>query len=114
MADKIEQTIELLLEEGNRKGYLSYSEINGFLEDRFVPPERMDQLFLTFEEQGIEVVDDPGEEQAAIPGRSQSTPAATPAVKVGQNRSRTQPATAVLERVVTPERIDDPVRMYLT
>ncbi len=31
MADKIEQTIEVLIEEGNRKGFLSYAEINALL-----------------------------------------------------------------------------------
>ena len=44
MSTKIEQTIEVLVEEGNRKGFLSYGEINGLLEDQFVPPEGMDQI----------------------------------------------------------------------
>jgi len=53
MSDKLEQTIEVLTEEGTRKGFLTYTEINVLLEDRFVPPERMDQIFLALEEQGI-------------------------------------------------------------
>ena len=109
MAEKIEQTIEVLVEEGNRKGFLTYAEINTLLEDQFVPPERMDQIFLTLEDQGIDVVDDSDSEDPATIGRIPTNNAA-----VGQGNTRTESAAAVLERVVTPERIDDPVRMYLT
>jgi len=109
MADKLEQTIEVLLEEGNRKGFLSYGEINALLEDQFVPPERMDQLFVTLEDQGIEVVDD----------ADSADDASTIVDEEGisgddDNDEKTEAAAAVLERVVSPERIDDPVRMYLT
>ena len=109
MAEKIEQTIEVLVEEGNRKGFLTYAEINTLLEDQFVPPERMDQIFLTLEDQGIDVVDDSDSEDTSALGR---VPAA--AASVSQGGRPTESAAAVLERVVTPERIDDPVRMYLT
>ena len=63
MAEKIELTIDLLTEEGAKKGFLTYAEINTLLEDRFVPPERMDQIFLALEEGGIEVVDTSTPEQ---------------------------------------------------
>ncbi len=106
MADKLEQTIEVLVEEGARKGYLSYGEINTLLEDQFVPPERMDQIFMTLEDQGIEVVDDSDGEEGTPLVASTVTPKAAPV--------KTETAASVLERVVTPERIDDPVRMYLT
>ena len=110
MAEKIGQTIEVLVEEGNRKGFLTYAEINTLLEDQFVPPERMDQIFLTLEDQGIDVVDDSDSEDPAAVGRA---PAGRTAA-VAQGGPRTESAAAVLERVVTAERIDDPVRMYLT
>ncbi len=106
MAEKTEFSLDLLLEEGTRKGYLTYSEINGFLEDRFMPPERMDQLFMTLEEQGIEVIDDPSDDGGLARGAQSAA--------MEQGRHAAESETAVLERVVTPERIDDPVRMYLT
>jgi len=106
MADKIDQTIEFLVEEGGRKGFLSYAEINNHLEDQFVPPERMDQLFMILEDQGIEVVDNSDS--------SDTTTISVQGVGVSQGRSTSTTSSAVLERVVTPERIDDPVRMYLT
>src|SRR5262245_17666168 len=106
MADKLNLTIEQLTEEGVRKGFLTYSEINAFLEDRFVPPERMDQIFLSLEELGVEVVDDPDGDPARLVEREAR--AAAPAKPVPEA------ATAILERGAAPERIDDPVRMYLT
>ncbi len=105
MADKLDQTIELLTEEGTKKGFLTYAEINVLLEDRFVPPERMDQIFIALEEQGIEVVDDPEADAARLVERESRAVVAKPVP---------EPVSAVLERSVTPERIDDPVRMYLT
>jgi len=111
MADKIEQVIDVLIEEGNRKGFLSYAEINTLLEDQFVPPERMDQLFVALEDQGVEVVDD-SDATATVTLTARDTTAAR-GVTQGRRRTTESPA-AVLERVVTPERIDDPVRMYLT
>src|SRR5262245_3634022 len=104
MAERIEQTIDLLTEEGAKKGFLTYSEINVLLEDRFVPPERMDQIFLALEEQGIEVVDDPDADPSRLVEREARV---APPVKP-------EPPTAMLERSAAPERIDDPVRMYLT
>jgi RNA polymerase primary sigma factor len=116
MADAIDQLIEVLLEEGTRKGFLSYGEINAMLEDQFVPPERMDTLFMTLEDQGIEVVDD-SESGAtpATPAAAGTTEAAPMRVTVGRPANAPKESAAqVLERVITPERIDDPVRMYLT
>ncbi|MEQ1894736.1 MAG: RNA polymerase sigma factor RpoD [Planctomycetota bacterium] len=104
MAEKLDTTLELLTEEGMKKGFLTYSEINTLLEERFVPPEKMDQIFLALEEGGIEVVDDLDTDPARLLER-EAKAAAKPAP---------EPVTAVLERSVTAERIDDPVRMYLT
>ena len=104
MAEKLDTTLELLTEEGLKKGFLTYTEINTLLEERFVPPEKMDQIFLALEEGGIEVVDDLDTDPARLLEREAKV-AAKPAP---------EPVTAVLERSVTAERIDDPVRMYLT
>jgi RNA polymerase primary sigma factor len=104
MANNLDQTIDQLTEEGNRKGYLTYAEINTILEERFVPPERMDQIFLALEENGIEVVDDAEGDNSGDREIRLAMP----------TKPETEPATALLERSITPERIDDPVRMYLT
>ncbi|HEX6881795.1 MAG TPA: sigma-70 factor domain-containing protein, partial [Planctomycetota bacterium] len=106
MAERFEQTIDLLTEEGTKKGFLTFGEISAILEDRFVPPERMDQIFLALEEGGIEIVDD---SDAADPARLAEREG-----RIALPKPPPEPVTAVLEKSAVPERIDDPVRMYLT
>ena len=103
MSDRIEETIKVLVEEGRRKGFLSYTEMNRLMEDQFIPPDRMDQVFMALEDHGIEVVDEndtPPEAVAVKAGASTAAPAAA--------RAAETPKAAM------PEKIDDPVRMYLT
>ena len=105
MTDKIEETLKLLVEEGRRKGFLTYGEMSKMLEDQFVPPDRMDQIFVGLEDAGIEVLDDSIEDLVT------PTAGAKPRA-VGESpisRIVTAPATSVIA-----EKIDDPVRMYLT
>ena len=105
MTDKIEETIKLLTEEGRRKGFLTYAEMSKLMDDQFIPPDRMDQVFIGLEDAGIDVLDD---EDAANNTESEAKPA--PAANA---QPATQPATELV-RGVLPEKIDDPVRMYLT
>jgi len=117
MSQQIETTIETLVEEGNRKGYLSYAEINTMLEEQFIRPEAMDQLFMTLEEHGIEVIDDGNTASPVSASKVASAKSAAASKSRGamaQRGIRTESAVAVLERVMVAERIDDPVRMYLT
>ena len=65
---------------------------------------------MTLEDQGIEVVDDSDGEDAEATVRGTSEAAAG----VAQRPIATVRATTMLERAAVPERIDDPVRMYLT
>ena len=107
-----EETIKVLVEEGRRKGFLTYAEMNKLLEDQFLPPEKMDQVFLALEDAGIDVLDEDSDE-----GDSGTVATVT---KRENSATTTGTETAVdalqsaLARGVMPEKIDDPVRMYLT
>ncbi|MCP3919956.1 MAG: sigma-70 family RNA polymerase sigma factor, partial [bacterium] len=105
MSDKIEETIKLLTEEGRRKGFLTYAEMSKLMDDQFIPPDRMDQVFIGLEDAGIEVLDDAAAEETLAKESLRSGPAT--------QAPATQPATELV-RGVLPEKIDDPVRMYLT
>jgi RNA polymerase primary sigma factor len=105
--DRIEDIGKLLVEEGNRRGFLTYQEINKLLDDQFIPPDRMDQLFMILEDQGIEVVDEADAERPSLAVvDDEDDPKG--------NRNFGDDVEAPVERVVSPEKIDDPVRMYLT
>jgi RNA polymerase primary sigma factor len=110
MSEKIDDTIKALVEEGRRKGFLTYGEMNRLLEDQFLPPEQMDQAFIALEEAGVDVVDDdevPDDDASA-------TLADAPASPAERIKPVSEPAIALLSRSELPEKIDDPVRMYLT
>src|SRR5712692_1319933 len=96
--------IKALIDQGKKKGYLTYEEINNFLPDDQVSAEKLDQLLMTLDEQGIEIIDRPeGEEEekapALLPDASDEAPHDEDAEEL---------------RRKTNEKIDDPVRMYLT
>ncbi|MFT5051484.1 MAG: RNA polymerase primary sigma factor [Chlamydiales bacterium] len=103
MSDKIEETIKLIVEEGSRKNSLTYAEMSKLMDDQFVPPDRMDQLFVALEDAGIEVLDDPAEASPVASTKSEL-----------QRKVLTRAPAPVSRTTVLPEKIDDPVRMYLT
>ena len=99
MTDKIDATIKLLVDEGRRKGFLTYADMSKLMEDQFLPPDRMDQVFNGLEEAGIDVIDEGDAEPEAAAKEA-------PAVKAK--------AATEVTRAAVAEKIDDPVRMYLT
>src|SRR6266852_3041715 len=102
--EKIDEGLKTLLESGKDKGYLTYSQVNDYLPDDAVNPEKLDQLLLLLEEQGIELIDETeAEEREAGPTRRAAAEEEGPG----------EPDLSFMEEEDT-RRIDDPVRMYLT
>src|SRR6516165_9008855 len=99
---KIDDGLKALLESGKDKGYLTYSQVNEYLPDDAVNPEKLDQLLLVLEEHGIELIDESeAEEREAGP--------ASPA----EADNRVDLDLTFMDEE-GDRRIDDPVRMYLT
>src|SRR5271166_3688439 len=66
---KLDEGLKTLIESGKEKGYLTYSQVNEYLPDDAVNPEKLDQLLMILEEQGIELIDESeAEEREAGPG----------------------------------------------
>src|SRR3982074_3123046 len=100
---KMDEGLKALLDAGKRKNYLTYDQVNEYLPDDAVNPEKLDQLLLVLEEHGIELIDESeAEEREAGPG--------TPAV---EDEARAELDLTFMEEEDS-RRIDDPVRMYLT
>src|SRR2546421_5046206 len=101
---KLDEGLKSLIESGKHKGYLTYSQVNEFLPDDAVNPEKLDQLLLILEEQGIELIDESeAEEREAGPT----------AAAAADEDARAELDLSFMEEEDT-RRIDDPVRMYLT
>src|SRR4030081_472250 len=88
---KIDEGLKTLLESGKDKGYLTYSQVNDYLPDDAVNPEKLDQLLLVLEEHGIELIDE----------------------SEAEDEARAELDLSFMEEEDS-RRIDDPVRMYLT
>ncbi|MFM9964795.1 MAG: sigma-70 family RNA polymerase sigma factor [Planctomycetaceae bacterium] len=91
---KLDEALTMLVAEGKKRGCLSYTQINGYLPDEAVNPEKLDDLLMLLEEHGIEIVQDDYQ------------PPMTPAeVKKLKPKFKDD---------VRERQVDDPIRMYLS
>ncbi len=93
--DQMDPSVRVLVDNGKQRGFVTYEEMNQVLPNDI---DNIDQVLTLLEEQGIEILDesDLTEEQQAN--------------RVGDRTA----AERVPTKAVPTERIDDPVRMYLT
>jgi len=81
--------LEALIATGLAAGFLTFDQVNEYLPDEAVDPEKIDSLLVALEERGIELVDAPPDHRAPAPRREEVI--------------TTAPANAG----------NDPIRMYL-
>src|SRR3954464_4887935 len=98
--EKSDDGLKALLESGKEKGYLTYSQVNDHLPDDDANPEKIDQLLMLLEAEGIELIDeaDVDERERASGGGIEDE------VQVDLDLSFMDEEDS--------RRIDDPVRMY--
>jgi RNA polymerase primary sigma factor len=101
--EKIDEGLKTLLQEGKDKGYLTYSQVNDYLPDDAVNPEKLDQLLLLLEQEGIELIDESEAEERE--GGAQAG--------VLTDEERADLDLSFMDEDDS-RRVDDPVRMYLT
>ncbi|HEV3020946.1 MAG TPA: RNA polymerase sigma factor region1.1 domain-containing protein, partial [Pirellulales bacterium] len=121
-----DKDLSQLVATGKAQGYLTYDQVNDYLPDEAVNPDKLDSLLSALEEQGIELVNEPPEAE----------PVAAPTAKLAQldvDEKRTEvfaeddaPSESAggdssgddgpyLSIADEPAKwSDDPVRMYLT
>jgi RNA polymerase primary sigma factor len=99
--EKIDDGLKALLESGKEKGYLTYSQVNDHLPDDDANPEKIDQLLILLEDQGIELIDESEVEERENAGG------------VLDDETRAELDLSFMDEE-DGRRIDDPVRMYLT
>jgi RNA polymerase primary sigma factor len=96
-----------MIARGAQEGVLTYDEVNSYLPDEDVNPEKLDQLLLAIERNGIRLVESKAGAAVAAPGRS-------PEPNV---RDMRQPAGDVEPTLIAaefPKASEDPIRMYLS
>ncbi|HVJ68107.1 MAG TPA: sigma-70 family RNA polymerase sigma factor, partial [Caulifigura sp.] len=96
--DGLKQLVEL----GRKQGYLTFTQINDYLPNEAVNPEKLDTLLMQIEEMGLEVRDE------------HKSVAKAPAPPAKPKRGKlAKPMTDLIE-MEGGRRIDDPIRLYLT
>jgi len=99
--DKLSPEVKALVEEGRKKGFVTYDELNKVLPDDMVSPDKLDMILQMMDDLGIEMV-----ESAAAEGEKEGFEE--------EEREFEEPQEAESKRSGVSEKIDDPVRMYLT
>jgi RNA polymerase primary sigma factor len=116
-----EQQIKTLIKKGEKKGFLTYEEMNEDLPDEAVSPSRLDKLLETLDEMGISLLDEADVESKQI-RKAQEAEFETPEESLAEQEAAKEQLfkkeDVLLERQLVgeeaPRRIDDPIRMYLT
>ncbi len=101
----VEGEIKELIDTGKDRGFLTYEELNDFLPDDVVSPEYIDEVLLTLDEKGIELVDEREVEEGEDGLFLRDEEA---------EEAETEEEEEESETAETTEKIDDPVRIYLT
>ena len=104
--DPIEQSVNELIEKGQRRKYLTWEELNEALPDEAISPEKLESVLNRIEQNGLQMID----EIEAVKLRSAG-------VKPGgslEGGDSLDEVTEVDLTDTTTRRVDDPVRMYLT
>ena len=97
---RLDDGLNKLVETGKQQGYLTFNQVNKYLPDEAVNPEKLDNLLMSLDEIGLEIIPDERVAGYVEEVRRKTKPKPIRAGKEsGEDKSR---------------RIDDPVRMYLT
>src|SRR5687767_4657574 len=96
----MEKDLHTLVVKGKSQGYLTYDDVNAYLPDQDVTPEKLDNLLVALDEIGIELVD-----QAPVqPGQ--------PALKIFSPKD--EEPSLVLKPDESEKKLNsDPIRLYL-
>lgn len=99
---KTDQNLKALIEEGKKRGYLTYDDINKVIPADTMSQEKLDELLVLLDNAGIELLDEerPGEQDV------------TEEPIAGEEPFEEKPEAVEPEE--KPSYVDDPVRLYLT
>jgi RNA polymerase primary sigma factor len=106
--DLYEQELNDLIAKGKSQGYLTFDEVNAYLPDEDVSPEKLDNLLLALDELGIQLV-----ERAPVVFADTDSVSSAPSADDLQRITETEASLHVPADDITKAG-DDPIRMYLS
>ncbi|MAG57412.1 MAG: RNA polymerase sigma factor RpoD [Planctomycetes bacterium] len=95
--------LSTVLAEGRKAGYITYGQLNRVIPPDVSSPEQLEDIIATIQQDGIEIIDEEDAEERGL----------RTAKKRGA-KEKDEPEEEEMVLVGPLEKIDDPVRMYLT
>jgi RNA polymerase primary sigma factor len=102
-----EQELQVLVSKGKTQGYLTYDEVNAYLPDEDVTPEKLDNLLIALEELGVELVSE-------VPSDFEDRPVSEAPTAAELQKTVEEESAIRLSTNELPKLSDDPIRMYLS
>jgi RNA polymerase primary sigma factor len=111
-----DQDLSELVATGKAQGYLTYDQVNEYLPDEAVNPDKLDSLLVALEDMGIELVEEAPEPRAELAVvQADDSPAANGTASGIEAETDTDDDSPGGSLADEPAKwSDDPVRMYLT
>jgi RNA polymerase primary sigma factor len=113
--DPVEIALQMLLDRGRERKYITWEEMNEILPDEAINPDKLEMIMMTLEERGIEMIDEEEAERLGLIPESKDKKKPVGKKSQGLTPAVDERLLAALEAEESgSRRIDDPVRMYLT
>jgi RNA polymerase primary sigma factor len=111
--DHFDMELKSLVAKAKTQGFLTYDEVNEYLPDEAVTPEKLDNLLIALDEAGIEVVNDPPKPKLFDPDEQPRRPTKKEMAAL-LAAEETAPALKVSAVEDKPRWSSDPIRLYLS
>ncbi len=108
--------VEKLIERGQKRGHITYDELNNTLPDEMVDPDKMDDLLNRLRDLQVKLVESsrPATPAGKVKFAEDVKPPVTAEDLDGESPEEVRAALQQALNEAQSRRIDDPVRMYLT
>jgi RNA polymerase primary sigma factor len=111
--DLFDKDLQELVARGKSQGYLTYDEVNSYLPDEEVNPDKLDNLLIALEEEGIDLVSDPPAPEFYDAGDPLEAEEQS-AERLARGEVTAGPVDPVQLPGEVPKFSSDPIRLYLS